>query len=207
MGEINYTELFDVHHSDVIQHSILAFNSNKAPMDDISTRLAIIHAIDKASLVEEEFAGLQQPVMQLLPKSAPFCNVDLSPRLGYDLEKAKLLNCPAESNFPTGQYTSNSSSQPSFIWTNQSVPEVEGGGPISGDSSQILDNPLNSSNFADPNDQPSLESSSQPSFQPSSIPSGQVSEDFSFETSASSIASSGIYSSFLLCFMVLRFLV
>jgi len=62
-------------------------------MDDISVRRAIIHAIDKATFLEEEFAGLEQPVDQLLPKSAPYCNVELSPKWGYDIEKAKLLNC------------------------------------------------------------------------------------------------------------------
>ncbi len=38
--------------------------------------------------------GLEQPVTQLLPMTAPYCNVDLSPKWGYDLEKATLLNCP-----------------------------------------------------------------------------------------------------------------
>ena len=60
---------------------------------------AIIHAIDKATFLEEGFAGLEQPADQLLPKSAPYCNVELSPKWGYDLEKAKLLNCNAGVSF------------------------------------------------------------------------------------------------------------
>lgn len=31
---------------------------------------------------------------KLLPHSAPYCNVDLSPKWGYDREKAEFLNCP-----------------------------------------------------------------------------------------------------------------
>ena len=84
-----HSSQFDVRHSDVIQHSLLVFNGNKAPMDDISVRRAVIHAIDKSSFLEEEFAGLEQPVTQLLPMSAPYCNVDLSPKWGYDFEKAR----------------------------------------------------------------------------------------------------------------------
>lgn len=85
---------FDVKMSDVVQHSLIVFNSNKAPTDDIIVRQAIIHSIDKNKFLEEEFAGLESPVTQLLPESAPYCNVDLWPKWGYDPEKAKLLNCP-----------------------------------------------------------------------------------------------------------------
>jgi nickel transport system substrate-binding protein len=88
-----HSDQFDVRHSDVIQHSLLVFNSNRAPTDDITVRRAIIHAIDKAAFLEKEFANLEQPVNQLLPYSAPYCNVDLSPKWGYDLEKAQYLNC------------------------------------------------------------------------------------------------------------------
>eukprot|EP00986_Skeletonema_menzelii_P009107 scaffold4054_cov142-Skeletonema_menzelii.AAC.30 len=89
--KFRHSDMFDVRHSDVIQHSLLVFNGNKAPMNDIAVRRAVIHAIDKATFIEEQFAGLEEPVNQLLPKSAPYCNVDLSPKWGYDLEKAELI--------------------------------------------------------------------------------------------------------------------
>lgn len=92
--KFHHSDKFDIRHSDVIQNSMLVFNGNRAPTDDISVRRAIIHAIDKAAFLENEFAGLEQPVTQLLPQSAPYCNVDLSPKWGYDIEKAMLLNCP-----------------------------------------------------------------------------------------------------------------
>lgn len=89
-----HSDQFDVLHSDVIQHALLVFNTNRAPTDSSSMRRAIIHAIDKTSFLEEEFAGLEQPVTQLLPLTAPYCNVDLNPKWAYDIEKAELLLCP-----------------------------------------------------------------------------------------------------------------
>lgn len=92
-----HSNVVDVRHSDVLQTAFLIMNTNKAPTDDITVRRAIIHAVDKSRFIEKEFAGLEQPVSQLLPLNAPFCNVDLNPKWSFDFEKAVLLNCPAES--------------------------------------------------------------------------------------------------------------
>lgn len=93
-----HSDVLDVRHSDVLQHALLVMNTNRPPTDSIETRRAIIHSIDKATFIDEEFAGLEQPVSQLLPYTAPFCNVDLSPKWAFDMEKAQLLNCPKESS-------------------------------------------------------------------------------------------------------------
>lgn len=93
--KVSHSDRFYVRHSDVIQHALLVFNTNRAPTDSALMRRAIIHAIDKTSFLEEDFAGLEQPVTQLLPLNAPYANVDLNPKWGYDLEKAELLVCPA----------------------------------------------------------------------------------------------------------------
>lgn len=92
----------DVRHSDVLQHSLLVMNTNNTHTSDIKTRQAIIHAIDKSEFIEEEFAGMEQPVSQLLPYSAPYCNVDLSPKWAYDFQKAELLNCAADTSNALG---------------------------------------------------------------------------------------------------------
>lgn len=84
----------DVRHSDVLQHALLIMNTNKAPTWDINVRKAIIHAIDKGRFIESEFGGLEQPVNQELPRSAPYCDIDLNPKFDYDIDKALLLNCP-----------------------------------------------------------------------------------------------------------------
>ena len=89
-----HSDVVDVRHSDVLQNSVLVMNTNKSPTDDINVRKAIIHAVNKGRFIEEEFGGLEQPVSQFLPKSAPYCNIDMNPKWSYDLEKAMLLNCP-----------------------------------------------------------------------------------------------------------------
>lgn len=93
----NFSTTLQVHHSDVLQHSFLILNTGRVPTNDITTRRAIIHAINKGKFIEEEFAGLEQPVSQLLPRSSPYCDVDLTPKWSYDADKAMFLNCPTES--------------------------------------------------------------------------------------------------------------
>lgn len=93
-----HSDSFDVRHSEVVQNFLLVFNSNREPTNDIEVRRAIIHAIDKATFLEEEFSGLEKSVYQLLPETAPYCDVDLTPKWGYDVEKAELLNCPDDSS-------------------------------------------------------------------------------------------------------------
>ena len=77
-----------------IQNRIIVFNTNRAPTNDLQNRKVIIHAIDKASIINEEFAGLADVAESLFPKHAPYCGADLTPKPDYDIEKAQLLNCP-----------------------------------------------------------------------------------------------------------------
>ena len=79
-----------------IQNRIIVFNTNRTPTDDLQNRKVIIHAIDKATIIDEEFAGLADVAESLFPKNAPCCGADLTPKPDYDIEKAQLLNCPAE---------------------------------------------------------------------------------------------------------------
>lgn len=97
-----HSDIVDVRHSDVLQHSLLVMNTNKEPTSNIRVRQAIIHAVDKARFIEEEFGGLEQPVGQVLPETAPYCNVDLSPKWSYDPVKAELLACPNKSGLSAG---------------------------------------------------------------------------------------------------------
>lgn len=75
---------FDVVRSEVFQNALLVMNANKGPTDDINVRKAIVHGIDKAEFIDQEFAGLEQPINQLLPLTAPYCDVDLNPKWDYD---------------------------------------------------------------------------------------------------------------------------
>ena len=86
----------DVRHSEVMQNALVIMNTNKAPTSDIVTRRAIIHAVDKSRFIKEEFAGLEQPVYQQMPFSAPYCNVELNPTWAFDFEKAQLLTARSQ---------------------------------------------------------------------------------------------------------------
>jgi nickel transport system substrate-binding protein len=83
--------------SPVLMHSLVIINSGKEPTTDIALRKAIIHGVDKASIIEKEFGGLGDPVDRLFPSSAPYSDVALTPRWDYDFEKAQMLNCPEPS--------------------------------------------------------------------------------------------------------------
>lgn len=80
--------------TEVIQNRIVVLNTAKAPTDEIQMRKVIIHAIDRDAIIKKELGGLAEAVDSLFPKDAPYCGAHLTPIPDYDLEKAKLLNCP-----------------------------------------------------------------------------------------------------------------
>jgi len=79
----------------VLAHSLVIINSGQEPTDDISLRKAIIHGVDKASIIRSELGGIGEAVDRLFPRSAPHSDLELTPRWDYDIEKATMLNCPA----------------------------------------------------------------------------------------------------------------
>jgi ABC-type transport system substrate-binding protein len=97
----NYTSQFEVVLTEPIQNRIIILNSNKVPTDQLLNRKLIVHAVNKAAIIDKELYGLAEPVDTLFPKTAPYCHVDLTPRWDYDLEKAKLLQCPQSSSGAT----------------------------------------------------------------------------------------------------------
>jgi nickel transport system substrate-binding protein len=88
-----YSSRFDVRHTEIFQHAMLWFNSDHAPTDDVNVRLAVVHAIDKGRYIKDNLSSLEQPAAQVFPYNAPYCNLDLQPKLSYDPDKALLLNC------------------------------------------------------------------------------------------------------------------
>ncbi|KAJ8600934.1 hypothetical protein CTAYLR_005057 [Chrysophaeum taylorii] len=87
--DLQYSADFDVLHSEPTQNTVIIMN-----IDDIDVRKVVVHAVNKGPIIERELGGIEQPVSQLFPESAPYCDVDLVPKFDYDLEKALLLNCP-----------------------------------------------------------------------------------------------------------------
>ena len=64
---------------------------------DEDVRKTVVHAVNKNPIIESELSGFESPTGQLFSKNAPYCDVDLTPRFDYDLEKAEFLNCPESS--------------------------------------------------------------------------------------------------------------
>lgn len=85
-----------VFHTGDVQNVLLLLNSGKAPLDSIELRKTVIHAIDKVAIIDAELGGVSRPVENVFPLEAPYCDVDLTPRWDYDLEKALFLNCPSQ---------------------------------------------------------------------------------------------------------------
>jgi len=90
-----------------IQNVVLVLNTGTSPLDDINTRKAVIHAINKKRLIEKELGGILDPVDNVFPRSMPYCDVDLTPHWDYDIEKAILLSCNQDENFAVSSSSSN----------------------------------------------------------------------------------------------------
>merc|ERR1711920_48574 len=88
---------FQVLHGPPLMNTIVVMNAAKAPTNEIQLRKIIMHAVNKAAIVDTELAGSSIVADSLFPKDAPYCNMDLTPRWDYDIEKARLLNCPSGS--------------------------------------------------------------------------------------------------------------
>lgn len=87
------SSLFKTYMTPIIMHDVIIINSGKTPTDDINVRKAIMHSVNKADIIKQEFNGIGKAVDRLFPTAAPYSDVELTPRWDYDLEKAKLLNC------------------------------------------------------------------------------------------------------------------
>ena len=92
--KMNHTKDLFVSLSPAIQNRIVVLNTNKAPTNSLDNRKVIIHAINKAAIIDKELAGLDEPAESLFPKDAPYSGAHLTPIPDYDLEKATLINCP-----------------------------------------------------------------------------------------------------------------
>eukprot|EP00635_Sarcinochrysidales_sp_CCMP3193_P011410 CAMPEP_0118897868 /NCGR_PEP_ID=MMETSP1166-20130328/5092_1 /TAXON_ID=1104430 /ORGANISM="Chrysoreinhardia sp, Strain CCMP3193" /LENGTH=648 /DNA_ID=CAMNT_0006836947 /DNA_START=52 /DNA_END=1998 /DNA_ORIENTATION=+ len=92
---------FEVLYGEPVQNTVVILNAAKAPTDDIDVRKVIVHAVNKNPVIENELGKIEQPVSQLFPITAPYCDVHLLPQFDYDFEKATLLNCPAPAEAAT----------------------------------------------------------------------------------------------------------
>merc|ERR1719484_190459 len=85
----------------VLMHSVVIINSGKTPTSSLDLRKTIMHGVNKADIIKKELDGNAKAVDRLFPESAPYSDVELTPRWDYDIEKANMLNCePALQTVP-----------------------------------------------------------------------------------------------------------
>jgi len=89
-----HSSVLEVTHGPPLMNTVIVINAARSPTDDLQLRKVIMHATNKAAIVEKELAGSSRVADSLFSKDVPYCDVDLTPRYDYDFEKAKLMNCP-----------------------------------------------------------------------------------------------------------------
>lgn len=67
-----------------------SLNMGKPQFQDPAVRLALYHAIDKATIIDAIYYGVPSPTESYLPQQSPYYNPDL-PKHEYSLEKANAL--------------------------------------------------------------------------------------------------------------------
>ena len=77
----------------------LAFNTDKAPFDDLRVRRALSHAVDKAAILQVIYGGTAVAAVSPIAPPSWAYDPDLAP-LAYDLETARGLL--AEAGYPDG---------------------------------------------------------------------------------------------------------
>ncbi|KAH8064924.1 bacterial extracellular solute-binding protein [Aureococcus anophagefferens] len=86
---LQYDDKFDVLHGISTQNNVLIMN-----IADVDVRKTVVHAVNKGPIIEAELGGFESPTDSLFNPLLPYCDIDLTPKFDYDLEKARLLNCP-----------------------------------------------------------------------------------------------------------------
>ena len=74
----------------VFQTRYMSFNYTSELLKDINIRKALSMSIDRKSICDNLFYGIESPSSSILHSSLPYCNVDIE-EIPYDVEKAKQL--------------------------------------------------------------------------------------------------------------------
>ena len=69
--EDNQAATLSVHMGPVLQTRIVILNGNSVPTDNIETRKAIIHAVDKAAIIDAEMSGYAEVADSLFSRNMP----------------------------------------------------------------------------------------------------------------------------------------
>lgn len=86
---LNKNEKFTGKVSDVNSLTeFLAFNSEKAPFDDVNVRQAITYGVDRDKIANVLFSGLKTPAGTIMDTNLPYCDISVTP-YEYNVQKAK----------------------------------------------------------------------------------------------------------------------
>ena len=94
----------ETHHAPLAETRYLAFNTTRAPLDDVRVRRALALALDRGQLVERVLLGRQEPAFRLVPRELRAPD-DHDPRLAGELHEdaATARRLLAEAGFPDGR--------------------------------------------------------------------------------------------------------
>jgi nickel transport system substrate-binding protein len=87
----NYADRLATYMSNPLNTRTIIINSGKAPTNDLQLRKAVIHAVDKRPVLAEDLGGVEEIADSLFPRTLPYCDIELRPKLDYDKVKAELL--------------------------------------------------------------------------------------------------------------------
>jgi peptide/nickel transport system substrate-binding protein/oligopeptide transport system substrate-binding protein len=90
-----------LHSFNNFQTEYLALDTMNAPLDNLTLRQALSHAIDRETLCTQVMNGTRVPAYSMLPPGFPGYNPDLQSVQNYDVEQAKTLL--AEAGYPEGR--------------------------------------------------------------------------------------------------------
>ncbi len=78
--------------SEPVSTRMLLLNTTRGALQDVKVRQALQHAVDKATISEGLFHGIESPADFLLAKTVPYCDVDLKPYAYSPEEAARVLD-------------------------------------------------------------------------------------------------------------------
>lgn len=89
-----------LHFFNDFQTEYLALDTMQPPLDNLTLRQALSHAIDRQALAEQVLLNTYVPAYSMLPPGFPAYNPDLQSVQAFDVERAKALL--AEAGYPDG---------------------------------------------------------------------------------------------------------
>jgi nickel transport system substrate-binding protein len=116
---------FETFISTPVYTSVLALNSARGHTRELAVRQALNYAVDKKSIADNVFYGLQIPADTLMPPSTPYCDVPLAPYTYDPAKAAELLNSAGWILAPGARYRKKGSEELHIRYTYLGINESD----------------------------------------------------------------------------------